>query len=325
MRRREFIGALGAAAWSLPGHSQPVKSVPVIGFINGASAELSTEYLQHFRRGLAETGYVEGQNLAVEFRWAEGRYDQLPALAADLVRRQVSVIAATSTPAGRPAKAATTTIPIIFVTGSDPVEQGLVTNLHRPDGNITGVTTLAVELGQKRMELMREVIPTAKLIGILMNPTGPNLESVSRDLHAAARTLKLPIHVLHASTEADLERAFTELVRVRADALVMGTDTFFNSQSVRLAGLAMRHGMPAIYQYREFVAAGGLMSYAGSITDAYRVAGVYVGRILKGEKLSDLPVQQSTKAELFINLKTAEALKVTVPPTLLARADEVIE
>ena len=191
------------------------------------------EYLQHFRRGLAETSYVEGQNLAVEFRWAEGRYDQLPALAADLVRRQVSVIAATSTPAGRPAKAATTTIPIIFVTGSDPVEQGLVTNLHRPDGNITGVTTLAVELGQKRMELMREVIPTAKLIGILMNPTGPNLESVLLAIvHAAARTLKLPIHVLHASTEADLERAFAELVRVRADALVIGTDTFFNSQSV---------------------------------------------------------------------------------------------
>jgi putative ABC transport system substrate-binding protein len=325
MRRREFIAALGAAAWPLPGHSQQAAPVPVIGFMNGASAELSTEYLQHFRQGLAEMGYVEGQNLAVEFRWANGRYDQLPAFAADLVHRQVSVIAATSTPTGRPAKAATSTIPIVFVTGSDPVEQGLVTNLNRPDGNVTGVTTLAVELGQKRMELMREVIPAAKLIGVLINPTGPNLESVSRDLHTAAHIIKLPIHILHASTEADMERAFAELVRVRADALVIGTDTFFNSQSGRLATLAMRHRVPAIYQYREFVAAGGLMSYAGSITDAYQVAGLYVGRILKGEKPTDLPVQQSTKAELFINLKTAEAFKLTVPPTLLARADEVIE
>ena len=325
MRRREALGLIGgAAAWPLAARAQQ-PPVPVVGFLNGASAELSRNYVRPFREGLRETGFVEGENVLVEFRWANGRYDELPALAADLVRRQVAVIAATSTPTGRPAKAATTTIPIVFVTGSDPVEQGLVRNLNRPEGNVTGVTTLAVELGQKRMELIREVIPTASLIGVLINPTGPNLESVSRDLHAAARIMKLPVHVLHASTEADLEAAFAELVRVRADALVIGTDTFFNSQSGRLATLAMRHRVPAIYQYREFAAGGGLMSYAGSITDAYRVAGVYTGRILKGQKPSDLPVQQSTKAELFINLKTAGALGLTIPLTLLARADEVIE
>jgi putative ABC transport system substrate-binding protein len=293
--------------------------------MNGASPELSTEYLQHFRQGLAETGYVEGSNLAVEFRWANGRYDQLPGLAADLVRRGVAVIAATSTPTGLPAKAATTTIPIVFVTGSDPIEQGLVKSLSRPEGNITGITTLAVELGQKRMELMREVVPTPSLVGVLINHKGPNVESVSRDLQGAARSMGLPIHVLHASTETELEGAFETLAQLRASALVIGTDTFYNSQSRKLAELALRHSVPAIYQYREFVAAGGLMSYAGSITDAYRMAGVYTARLLKGAKPADLPVQQSTKAELFINLKTASALGLTIPPALLARADEVIE
>jgi putative tryptophan/tyrosine transport system substrate-binding protein len=326
MRRREVLGIIGsAAAWPLAAARAQPAGMPVIGFLNGASAELSANYVEPFRQGLAERGYVEGRNVAVEFRWANGRYEQLPALAADLVRRQVAAIAATSTPAGLPAKAATTTIPIVFVTGSDPIEQGLVRSLHRPEGNITGITTLAVELGQKRMELMREVIPTARLIAVLINPTGPNLESVSRDLNAAARTIGLPIHVLHASTERDLDAAFASVAELRADALVIGTDTFFNSQSKKLGTLALRHAVPAIYQYREFVAAGGLMSYAGSITDAYRMAGVYTGRILKGEKPSDLPVQRSAKAELFINLKSAGALGLTVPAYLLARADEVIE
>jgi putative ABC transport system substrate-binding protein len=232
---------------------------------------------------------------------------------------------ATGTPTGLPAKAATKTIPIVFVTGSDPVEQGLVTNLSRPDGNLTGATTLAVELGQKRMELLREVLPSATLLGVLINPTGPNLAAVSRDLQGAARVIGMPIRVVQASKVQELDAAFTNVVAARADGLVIGTDTFYNSQSALLASLALKHKMPAVYQYREFAAAGGLMSYAGSITDAYRVAGIYTGRILKGEKPSDLPVQQSTKAELFINQKTAAALGLTVPLPLLARADEVIE
>ena len=299
--------------------------MPVIGFLNGASYELSKHLVQAFHQGLSETGFVEGRNVSIEYRSAEGQYDRLPALAADLVRRQVSVIAATGTPTGLPAKAATTSIPIVFVTGSDPVEQGLVASMNRPGGNLTGATTLAVELGKKRLELLHEVVPKATLVAVLVNPKGPNLETVLRDLQAAARALGLPIHVLHASTESDLETVFATLVQHQAGALVIGTDTFFNSQSGKLGALALRHAVPAVYQYREFVAAGGLMSYAGSITDAYRVAGVYAGRILKGEKPSDLPVQQSTKAELFINLKTARALRINVPRTVLIRAEEVID
>ena len=322
--RRKFLLATGAfLAVPLARAQQP--AMPVIGFLNGASYDLSKHLVRAFHQGLSETGYVEGRNVTIEYRSAEGKYDRLPALAADLVRRQVSVIAATGTPTGLPAKAATTTIPIVFVTGSDPVEQGLVASLNRPGGNLTGATTLAVELGQKRLELLHELVPKATLIGVLVNPTGPNLKAVSRDLQAAARTVGLPIHVLHASTERDFDTVFATLVQLRAGALVIGTDTFFNSQSAKLAALTVRHALPAIYQYREFAAAGGLMSYAGSITDAYRLAGVYTGRILKGEKPSDLPVQQSTKAELFINLNTAKALGITIPQSILIRADELIQ
>jgi putative ABC transport system substrate-binding protein len=326
MKRREFITLLGGAAMACPvGALAQQPAMPAVGFLNGASYDLSAYLVSAFHQGLGETGYVEGRDVVIEYRSADGQYDRLPALAADLVRRQVSVIAATGTPTGLPAKAATATIPIVFVTGSDPVEQGLVASLNRPGGNLTGTTTLAVELGQKRLELLHELVPSATLIAVLVNPTGPNLAAVSRDLQAAARTLGLPIHILHASTAHDLEAAFATMVELHTGALVIGTDTFFNSQSARLAALALRHAVPAIYQYREFAAAGGLISYAGSITDAYRVAGVYTGRILKGEKPSDLPVQQSTKAELFINLKTARALGLEVPASVLARADEVIE
>jgi putative tryptophan/tyrosine transport system substrate-binding protein len=322
--RRQFVLATGATLAPLFAGAQQ-RAMPVIGFLNGASYELSAFLVRAFHQGLGETGFVEGQNVAIEYRSADGQYDRLPALAADLVRRQVNVIAATGTPTGLPAKAATTTIPIVFVTGSDPVEQGLVSSLNRPGANLTGATTLAVELGRKRLELLHEMIPKATLVGALLNPKGPNLETVSRDLQAAARTIGLPVHLLYASTEAELDTVFATLDSLRPGALVIGTDTFFNSQSRKLGVLTVRHAMPAIYQYREFVAAGGLMSYAGSITDAYRVAGVYTGRILKGEKPSELPVQQSTKAELFVNLNTAKALGITVPQSILLRADEVIQ
>ena len=324
MKRRQFIGLVGGAvAWPIAVSAQ--QPIPVIGFLNGASYELSAYLVEAFRRGLGEAGYVEGRNVKIEYRSADGQYDRLPALAADLVRRQVSVIAATGTPTGLPAKAATSTIPIVFVTGSDPVEQGLVTSLSRPEGNLTGATTLAVQLGQKRLELLHELVPSATLIAVLLNPTGPNYAAVSRDLQAAARKLGLPIHLLHASTVPELEAAFATMGELHADALIIGTDTFYNSQSVRLAELALSYRLPAMYQYREFAAAGGLVSYSGSITDAYRVAGVYAGRILKGEKIADLPVQQATKVELFVNLKTAEALGLNVPLSTLGLANEVIE
>jgi putative tryptophan/tyrosine transport system substrate-binding protein len=324
LKRREFVTLVGAtAAWPLAARAQ--KSMPVIGFLNGASYELSAYLVEAFRQGLGVTGYVEGHNVLIEYRSADGQYDRLPALAADLVQREVNIVAATGTPTGLPAKAATATIPVVFVTGSDPVEQGLVTSLSRPEGNLTGATTLAVELGQKRLELLHELVPSALLTAVLLNATGPNFAAVSRDLQAAARKLGLSIHILHASTVPEVEAAFAAMVELHADALVIGTDTFFNSESALLATQALSHAIPAMYQYREFTAAGGLVSYAGSITDAYHIAGVYAGRILKGEKVANLPVQQSTKAELFMNLKTAKALGLSVPPTLLARADEVIE
>ena len=263
---------------------------------------------------------------AIEFRWAEGQYDRLPALAADLVRRQVAVLAATTTPGALAAKAATTTIPIVFATDGDPVRLGLAASLSRPGGNVTGVSNLNVEVGPKRLQLAHELNPAATVIALLVNPTNPLAEAVARDLQATARTLGVQLHVLHASSERDFDAVFTAAVQLRAAALVIGSaDPLFGSRAAQLGALALRHGVPAIYQFREFAAAGGLVSYGGRFTDSYRQVGVYTGRILKGEKPADLPVQQSTKVELILNLKTAKALGLDVPQALLARADEVIE
>ena len=282
--------------------------------------------MRAFREGLAEAGYIEGQNVTIEYRWAEGRYDRLPALAADLVRRRVDVIAATGGPAALAAKAARATIAIVFRLAADPIAAGLVASLSRPAGNVTGVTSLNLEVGPKRLEFLHELVPTATTMAALVNPTNPsNAEILSRDLQATARVLGLQLHLLHASSDADIDAVFATLTELRAGGLVIGTDAFFQSRDEKLAALTLRYRIPTIYQWREFVAAGGLMSYGGSAPDSYRLAGVYTGRILKGEKPADLPVQQATKLELFINLKTAKALGLTVPQSLLASADEVIE
>ena len=326
MNRREVITLLGgAAAWPLAARAQQ-PAMPVVGFVSGASSQGYARPLSAFLKGLAETGYVEHHNVSIEYRWAEGQNDRLPALAADLVQRRVAVIVATTTPATLAAKAATMTIPIVFEMASDPVRLGLVASLNRPGGNVTGVTQLNVELAPKRLELLHEALPTASVMALLVNPTDPAIsEPTTRGLLSAARTLGLELHVLNASTERDFDVVFAKLIQLRAGGLVISSDALFTSQIEQLAALAVRHAVPAIYTWREFAAAGGLMSYGADTADAYRLAGVYTGRILKGEKAAYLPVQQATKVEFFINLKTARALGITFPLSLLGRADEVIE
>jgi ABC-type uncharacterized transport system substrate-binding protein len=326
MRRREFITLIGGATLAWPGAARSQQpALPVVGFLSPTSAQAYASQSAAFREGLQQAGYREGQNVAIEYRWADNQNDRLPALAVDLVRRQVNVIVSTGLPATLAAKLATTTISIVFQTGFDPVETGLVASLNRPDGNLTGVTTFALELEPKRLELLRELVPDASSVGVLFNPDTRGSENRLSELHVAARTLGLQLYVFHASNERDFDAIFASLGQLRIGALAIGADAFFNSRSEQLAALALRHAVPTIYQFREFVAAGGLVSYGGSLTDAHRQVGVYTGRILKGEKPADLPVQQVTKVELIINLRTAKTFGIAVPPTLLARADEVIE
>jgi len=326
MRRREFIAlAGGAAAWPLVARAQQ-PALPMVGYMHGGTrGEPALRNTDAFRQGLRETGYIEHQNITIEYRWAEDHYDRLPGLAADLVRLKVTVIAAAGTPAALAAKAATAVIPIVFETAGDPVTLGLVASLNQPGRNVTGVTQLNSELVPKRLGLLHDLIPTAKIIGLLVNQKDPRAETQSSDMQEAARALGLQIHILNASTEAEIDTAFASLVQLRAGALIVGTGNFFTTRREQLAALAARHRVPAIYQYGHFVAAGGLMSYGASLTEAYRLAGIYTGRILKGDKPADLPVARPTKFELVINLKTASALGLTIPPGVLAIADEVIE
>jgi putative ABC transport system substrate-binding protein len=325
VKRREFITLLGgAAAWPLAARAQ--QATPVVGFLGSASPEAYARRLRAFHQALKETGYVEGQNVEVEYRWAEAQYDRLPALAADLVRRQVAVIIAAGAQATLAVKAATTTIPIVFSIATDPVAEGLVASLNRPGGNLTGITSLNVEVGPKRLELLHQVVPSATRMALLVNPTNPSIaEPFSRALQAAARGLGLQLHVLHASSERGIEAAFATLVKLRAGGLVIMPDQLFIARSEQLAALTVRHAVPSVHLFREFAAAGGLISYGSDEGEYYRLVGIYIGRILKGEKPSDLPVQQVTKVELIINLKTARALGLTIPLPLLGRADEVIE
>jgi putative ABC transport system substrate-binding protein len=327
MRRREFIVALGgAAAWPLAARAQQ-PAVPVIGFLSGASSGTYQPFVTAFKEGLKQTDYVEGRNVAVEYRWAEGQLDRLPKLAGDLVDHRPTVIMASGNTAAVAAKTATATIPIVFTGGQDPIRIGLVASFNQPTGNITGVYTLTDEMPIKSLELLHELVPAVAGIGLLINPTNPNLSElvVVKQVEAAARTLGKQIQVLEASTDAEIDAAFATLTRLRVGALVIVADIFFNDRRERLATLALRHALPSIYARREYAVAGGLMSYGTSLSGIYRQAGVYVGRVLKGAQPADLPIVQSTKLELVINLKTAKALGLDLPPSFYWRADEVIE
>ena len=328
MRRREFIKAIvGAAVTAGPLAARAQQSsMPVVGFLNAASADGYTRFVAEFRRGLNSMGFVEGQNVVVEYRWADGHYDRLPELAADLIRRQVVVIAATSTPAALAAKKATTTVPIVFTTGGDPVELGLVSNIARPGGNVTGATQITMEVGQKRLELLHQLVPKATALAIAVNPSNPAVAAVQvRDAQDASRALGLKLEVVQARNEQEFDKALADLSQRAGGLVIAGGDSFFLSESAKLAEIAGRHKIPAIFHGREFAAAGGLVSYGASVAASYLLVGVYTGRILRGEKPGDLPVQRSSKLDIFINMKTAKTLGVTIPQGLVITADEVFE
>jgi putative tryptophan/tyrosine transport system substrate-binding protein len=325
MRRRDFIKLFGSAAASWPLSVRAQQASPVIGFLHSGSGEPNINLVIAFRKGLSEAGYVDHKNVAIEFLWAEGRYDRLPELATDLVRRQVAVIFGAGPPAAKAAKAATTTIPIVFVSGADPVESGLVASLGRPGGNVTGVAVFTGQLAAKQLGLLRELVPKAAVVALLVNPNNPLTETIVKDVRAAALSTDHQIRIVKASNEDGIDKAFAALAELHADALMVGADPYFFARNDQIVALAARYAVPAFYDIREFAANGGLMSYGASITDGYRRAGVYAGQILKGAKPADLPVVQPTKFELVINLKTAKALGLDIPPMLLARADEVIE
>ena len=327
MRRREFIKVIAgsAAAWPFAARAQQ-PTMPVVGFLNAASAEGYTKFVGEFRRGLNSMGFVEGQNVVVEYRWAEGHYDRLPDLAADLIRRQVAVIAATSTPAALAAKKATATIPVVFTTGGDPVEIGLVTNIARPGGNVTGATQITMELGQKRLELLHQLIPKATVLAIAVNPNNRAVAEVQiRDAQDGMRALGLKLEIVQARNEEEFDKAIAGLPQRAGGLVIAGGDSLFLSESAKLAEITVRHKVPAIFHGREFAAAGGLLSYGASVVASYLLAGVYTGRILRGERPGDLPVQRSSKLEIYINLNTAKALGVTIPQGLMIAADEVFE